>query len=383
MKIHRNLVKRTIAIVGAMIMTLSTAISAKDARLINSKGVINLNTNEGSVSIDTDDIEDNAQALAGLDSQLGGLSFKHEDGYYWAKVGEDGSWEKIGAVGSAEPWMVLKSAGAKNITFSSESGVDIAGTMENYAGNKNLLVTSHAKVSNIGGKKYLSLEVPFTGYYTALDNALDADTTRINYALAELGDAEAENVLDGKYFTSSAGIRTKGSIKNNGVLNWNPSGIATIAINGFYSGGTVSTANAYNAGYEAGKRAGIAEGRGQNTGFGRGSYTLDTLAWIGRACDCYSNSYMISPPMGYDGTVSLDYIASGGWRDHQTGGVTGTLTVHNMTRGTSVSYSGSKEGRMNITGRTLSFYKNDVIKITLDANSPSWHAWCQGGVTFY
>jgi hypothetical protein len=42
-------------------------------------------------------------------------------------------------------------------------------------------------------------------------------------------------------------------VKNNGVLNWNPSGPETFTINGFYSGGTISTVNAYNAGYAAGK----------------------------------------------------------------------------------------------------------------------------------
>ena len=486
MKIQKDIVKRTIAIVGTMVLTFSTVASAEESRLTNSNGVITINTADGPASIDADDIENNAQALEVLDGQLGGLSFKYEGGYYWAKAGTDGTWEKIGAVGIAAPWMVLKNAAGKDITFSSQSGVDIAGAMENYAGNKELLVTSEATLSNIGSTKYLSLEVPFTGYYTASGNALGASTTMLNYALPKLGDAVAANVLAGKYFTSSAGIRTEGSmadhssdvtnknsnvgylpknganylsvtvpytgyytnatklitgikynptgrvsqmpnkqtidqnignanpnlassvlklgmnqsltipagyysndividngVKDKGVLNWNPYGPATFVLNGFYSGGTISTENAYNAGYAAGKAAGITEGRGQNTGFGRGSYTLDTLAWVGRACDCYSNTYMVSPPMGYDGTVSLDYIASGGWRDNQTGGVKGTLTVHNMTRGTSVSYSGSAQGRMNITGRTLSFYKNDVIKITMDANSPSWHAWCQGGVTFY
>ncbi|WP_026667601.1 hypothetical protein [Butyrivibrio sp. AE2005] len=193
-------------------------------------------------------------------------------------------------------------------------------------------------------------------------------------------DKNQQLVLPGGYYGNGMTIN---NVISGETLNWNPTGKATLVIDKPYTNGTISTSNAYDAGYAAGKAAGITEGRGQNTGFGRGSYTLDTLAWVGRACDCFSNSYMVSPPMGYDGTVSLDYIASGGWRDNQTGGVTGTLTVHNMTRGTSVSYSGSEQGRMNITGRTLSFYKNDVIKITLDANSPSWHAWCQGGVTFY
>lgn len=212
MKIQKDIVKRTIAIVGTMVLTFSTVASAEESRLTNSNGVITINTADGSVSIDADDIENNAQALEVLDGQLGGLSFKYEGGYYWAKAGTDGTWEKIGAVGIAAPWMVLKNAAGKDITFSSQSGVDIAGAMENYAGNKELLVTSEATLSNIGSTKYLSLEVPFTGYYTASGNALGASTTMLNYALPKLGDAVAANVLVGKYFTSSAGIRTEGSM---------------------------------------------------------------------------------------------------------------------------------------------------------------------------
>ena len=117
MRIQKDMINRTIAIVGTMALTFSTVASAEETRIVNSNGVVTINTAEGPASIDADDIENNAQALAVLDGQLGGLSFKHEGGYYWAKVGEEGAWEKIGAVGSAEPWMVLKNAGNKNVTF--------------------------------------------------------------------------------------------------------------------------------------------------------------------------------------------------------------------------------------------------------------------------
>jgi hypothetical protein len=214
MKIQKDSVKRTIVILSTAIITFSTVASAENSRLTQSNGVVAINTADGPASIDADDIENNAQALEVLDGQLGGLSFKYESGYYWAKAGTDETWEKIGAVGSAAPWMVLKNAAGKDITFSSQSGVDITGAMENYAGNKELLVTSDATLSNIGGTDCLSLEVPSTGYYTASGNALGADTTKLNYALSKLGDAGVANVLDGKYFTSSVGIRTKGSMAN-------------------------------------------------------------------------------------------------------------------------------------------------------------------------
>ena len=214
MKIQRGIINKTIIAICSLALSFCTGIHAEELRLTNSNGIITINTNDGSVTIDTDDIEDNAQALDALEGQLNNIYFKYESGYYWAKSSADSEWEKIGAVGNTEPWMVLKNTGDKDITFSSQSGVDIAGAMENYAGNKELLVTSDAMLSNIGGTDCLSLEVPSTGYYTASDNALGADTTKLNYALSKLGDAGVANVLDGKYFTSSAGIRTEGSMAN-------------------------------------------------------------------------------------------------------------------------------------------------------------------------
>ena len=214
MKIQRGIINKTIIAICSLALSFCTGIHAEELRLTNSNGIITINTNDGSVTIDTDDIEDNAQALDALEGQLNNIYFKYESGYYWAKSSADSEWEKIGAVGNTEPWMVLKNTGDKDITFSSQSGVDIAGAMENYAGNKELLVTSDATLSNIGGTDCLSLEVPSTGYYTASGNALGADTTKLNYALSKLGDAGVANVLDGKYFTSSVGIRTKGSMAN-------------------------------------------------------------------------------------------------------------------------------------------------------------------------
>lgn len=70
------------------------------------------------------------------------------------------------------------------------------------------------------------------------------------------GTATAGNVLSGKTFTSTAGVNLSGTMANRGALNWNPSKSESKTVSaGYYSGGKLSTANAYNAGFSAGKKA--------------------------------------------------------------------------------------------------------------------------------
>lgn len=77
------------------------------------------------------------------------------------------------------------------------------------------------------------------------------------------GNATAGNVLSGKTFTSaSAGVNVSGTMANRGALNWNPSKSESKSVAaGYYSGGTLSTANAYNAGFSAGQNASQANGK--------------------------------------------------------------------------------------------------------------------------
>lgn len=64
--------------------------------------------------------------------------------------------------------------------------------------------------------------------------------------------ATAGEILDGKTAWVK-GDKLTGSMPNRGNLNWNPNSSTSYTVpEGYYSGGTISTANAYNAGYNAG-----------------------------------------------------------------------------------------------------------------------------------
>ncbi len=131
-------IKRGISLAACLVMiSATTVVAAENTRLIHSQGQYTLNSTEGPATIDTDDIEDNAEAIAALQGQLGGLSFRYgtekdmgisdneDKSYYWSKD-TSGNWVKVGAVGTAVATDVL--TGKK---FSSEAGVDIPGSMPN------------------------------------------------------------------------------------------------------------------------------------------------------------------------------------------------------------------------------------------------------------
>lgn len=101
---------------------------------------------------------------------------------------------------------------------------------------------------------------PASSTPTAISTAIQSVyTNRYNAGVnaTKKGNAVAGNVLSGKTFTSSsAGVNVSGTMANRGALNWSPSGSESKTVSaGYYSGGTLNSANAYNAGYSAGKTA--------------------------------------------------------------------------------------------------------------------------------
>lgn len=67
------------------------------------------------------------------------------------------------------------------------------------------------------------------------------------------GNASSAQILTG-YNAWVNGSNVNGAMPNRGNLNFNPSGSTSQAVpSGYYSGGTLSSANAYNAGYNAGQ----------------------------------------------------------------------------------------------------------------------------------
>lgn len=70
----------------------------------------------------------------------------------------------------------------------------------------------------------------------------------------KVGTATAARVLSGYTFTNSSAVGVSGTMPNRGALNFNPSSSLSQSVSaGYYSGGTLSSQNAYNAGYSAGK----------------------------------------------------------------------------------------------------------------------------------
>ena len=68
------------------------------------------------------------------------------------------------------------------------------------------------------------------------------------------GTAVASEVLEGKTFSNSSSAGLTGTMPNRGALNWNPSSSTTYTIPaGYYSGGTLDSSGAYNAGVAAGR----------------------------------------------------------------------------------------------------------------------------------
>lgn len=66
------------------------------------------------------------------------------------------------------------------------------------------------------------------------------------------GTATEEQVLEGYTFSNSKSVGKLGSMPNRGTLNWNPTTNTNYTIPaGYYSGGTLNSSGAYNAGYNA------------------------------------------------------------------------------------------------------------------------------------
>ncbi len=80
---------------------------------------------------------------------------------------------------------------------------------------------------------------------------------QINTQISQ-GTATEDKVLSGFTFSSSCGKNVEGTMINQGELNWNPATEDVYNVPaGYYSGGTLSSSNAYNSGYNLGYEAGI------------------------------------------------------------------------------------------------------------------------------
>ena len=102
---------------------------------------------------------------------------------------------------------------------------------------------------------------------TKTKEELEKTISDLNTQIAELkakqatGNATVADVLEGKTFSNSSSVGLTGTMANRGTLNWAPSNSTSYNVPaGYYNGGTISTANAYNAGNTAGYNNGYNAG---------------------------------------------------------------------------------------------------------------------------
>ena len=88
------------------------------------------------------------------------------------------------------------------------------------------------------------------GYYSSI--------TTVCNAVSLSGNAATSQVLTGRTFYTTSLTKQTGTMANRGNLNWNPGSSTSYSVPaGYYSGGTLNSSSAYNAGYNNGVNAGV------------------------------------------------------------------------------------------------------------------------------
>ena len=271
-------IKRGAAVGVSALLLITTTVSAQGDRLVSSNGRYSVNPENGSILIDTDDIEANAQAIARLQGQLGGLSFKYatekdatgtgddNKSYYWSLDPDDPTgekWVKVGAVGSAVSSDVL--VGKK---FSSEAGVDIEGSMPNPT-SANISATTNPTTNLSVGSETVTIN---NGIDTM--EAHDTDVTQINLGV-------------GEQITIPHGYYNKDIVISNGVSN-KGSLTSTSTDNGYYIDIASGLQESYKNGYDKGVVDGTASSAGSTAA--KVTYTINHT----HVASCKAKPYILS-----------------------------------------------------------------------------------------
>ena len=137
------------------------------------------------------------------------------------------------------------------------------------------------KVQNY--KASIAQAITSAGVSTSADASTSTMTTNIGKILSSstAGTATAGDILSGKTAWLN-GTKITGTMANRGSLNWSPTTSTTYSVPaGYYSGGTLDSSGAYNAGYDIGVAA------------GKENAQLN-IAIVATGVTSYNNTYTIS-----------------------------------------------------------------------------------------
>ena len=198
-------------------------------------------------------------------------------------------------------------------TFSNSSGVGLTGTMVNRGAINQTL--------NAGG----SYTIP-AGYHNG-----SGKVTVNSLASQTSANAGAGQILNG-YTAWVNGNKITGSMPNRGALNWSPSSSTSYTVPaGYYSGGTLSSAGAYNAGVSAGKNT--IDGSTISKSYSATSKNVKTNA----------SNYKMTGITGTGHIIACIFLTGRVWANNPSR----TFTVTNGQVGSQVGYVWDNYGNKN------------------------------------
>ncbi len=218
-------------------------------------------------------------------------------------------------------------------TFSNGTQVGLTGNMPNNGAINQTL--------NAGG----SYTIP-KGYHNG-----SGKVTANSLASQTDANAGAGQILSG-YTAWVKGNKITGSMANRGALNWNPGSSTSYTVPaGYYSGGTISTSNAYNAGVTAADNRVNSNSTNYKTG--------------------YNNGYSAGQNAGVDRGISVTHYSQGKNCDNASS-ADSTKTV-NVSAGTYIAIISYN------TGSYGSSYDSSKLNVTLTQSGGSVISNFSGG----